>query len=130
MTKVSKMVKKVALIIMAFIFFFLSSFVLPCQKCDVSQTKHCCCESCLTSQPTKTQEKECSCEIKEWPEPQSSPAVIIPDYNIKPESVLQTSEVEVFHEDSFTQPKATNSHLFILLNRDPPLYLLNSSFLI
>lgn len=120
---------KVALIVIAFIFFFLSSAILPCQRCDISQKTRCCESSCQVSASSE-QEGDCSCEIKKCPEPPSSPEVILPDYSKKTESLLQAYKFEFAGEDSFDQQKDTNCHFLILLSRDPPLYLLNSSFLI
>ena len=120
---------KLALLVIAFIFFFLSGVILPCQKCDISQ-KTCCCESSCQVSPKNEQKGDCPCEIKKWPESQSSPEIILPDYSKKSELILKAYKFEFTDEDIFTKQKDKYCHLLILLSRDPPLYLLNSSFLI
>ena len=120
---------KLALIIIAFIFFFLSGAILPCQKCNISK-KTCCCESSCKVSTNNEQQGDCPCEIRKWPESPSSPEAMLPDYSKKSESILQPYKFEFAGEDIFAQQEDTNCHFLILLSRDPPLYLLNSSFLI
>jgi hypothetical protein len=120
---------KVALLVIAFIFFFLSGVILPCQKCDISQ-KNCCSESSCQVSTKNEQKGDCSCEIRKWPESPSSPEVILPDYSKKSESILKPYEFEFAGESALAQQKDNNFHFLTLLSRDPPLYLLNSTFLI
>lgn len=120
---------KAALLVITFIFFFLSGAVLPCQKCEISQ-KTCCPEKSCKVSTGNEQKGDCSCEIRKWPESQSSPEAILPDYSKKSDFILQPYKFEFASEDIFAQQEDTNCHLLILLSRDPPLYLLNSSFLI
>jgi hypothetical protein len=61
---------------------------------------------------------------------ESSPAVIISHHDSKPETFLAASEIEVIAKDYFTQLTGSCPHPFLFTSKDPPLYLLLSSFLI
>lgn len=126
-----KMVGKIAVLLTVSILFFVPVSGDPCEKADISQNTCCCCESYCQSSPTNGMEQnECPCQMSENPKQESPSAVLVSHQDGKPEIFLLTSEVEPITQYHSSQLTNLYPYPFVLLNRDPPLYLLNSSFLI
>jgi len=126
-----KMVRRITAIVIAGILLFVPASVQPCQKVDISEDTCCCCEtSGQLSQPDDTKQHECPCQISESQPVESSPAVIISHHKRAPEPLLLAAEIEGPTENYLAPFAGLNTNYFLLLSRDPPLYLLNSSFLI
>lgn len=127
-----KMVGRVTALLIATVLFFVPLSVQPCQKVEVSQNSccGCCLNSSLSSHPDDAEQRECPCQMDERQQEESSPAVIVSHQNSKPEPFLVASEVKVVTKDYLPQFTGLCPHTFLPISKDPPLYLLHSSFLI
>jgi len=126
-----KMVKQVAAILIVGFLFFVPAYVQPCHTDDLSKNRCCYCESCCHFlEHNEKDKKECSCQISEGSAPESSSAVIVTHPDNKPKINLGSLKVEFIDKCCFTQLSDLSPYTSVFLSRDPPLYLLHSSFLI
>jgi len=124
-------VSKVAAIVIVGVLFVGPANLQSCNYCDFSEEMCCCCENfCQSSQHNDRDKKECSCEISEGTKAESPSAVIVTHPDNKPKMDSGSVEVEIIDKFCFTQLSDSNPYTSAFLSRDPPLYLLNSSFLI
>jgi hypothetical protein len=110
---------------------------LPTQSCetvDVSEDACCSCCCCQDSEAPLLNEgvqgEECSCEMSEGQKAESSPAVV----TYQPEKRLQivplaeaSNQTAAEYQIEF---EGFHHHPVILPNKDQPLYILHSSFII
>ncbi|MFQ6002629.1 MAG: hypothetical protein ACE5KJ_02675 [Candidatus Zixiibacteriota bacterium] len=127
-----KKVRRVTAIFLASILFFVPLSLQACQKVEVSQNACCCCcvNSSDSSHPNDAKQHECPCQMGESQQEESPPAIIVSHHDSKPEPFLVASEVEVTTKDYRPRLTSSSSLPFSLTSKDPPLYLLHSSFLI
>jgi hypothetical protein len=126
-----KMVRRVTSLLIAAVLFFVPLSIQPCQEADVSQNPCCCCSgSSEYSLPDDTKEHQCPCQMAEKQQEESSPAVLVSDQYSKPDAFSAASEVEGITKDYSTRLVGSCPHPFWPASKDPPLYLLHSSFLI
>ena len=110
---------------------FAPPTIQPCQEAEASQSNCCCCQnSCQHVVSSDSKHSQCPCQMEEKQKEESSPGVIVSKHDSKPKPLFLAWEIEVIPEDHFPQLASSYSHNFSVLSRDPPLYLLNSSFLI
>jgi hypothetical protein len=105
----------------------------PCQRVYMSKSSGCCCcckGSGSFSPKEDKEEQKCPCQMAKKQQEETSPAVIVSHHNGEPETLLMASEVEVITKDYFTQFPNLCHHPLLPTSKDPPLYLLHSSFLI
>jgi len=76
------------------------------------------------------EKNECCCRAGEKQQEESLPAVIVFQNDGKSEPPFMASEVEVITRDYHPQFCGLYLLPFLLTGKDPPLYLLHSSFLI
>jgi hypothetical protein len=127
-----KMAGRVTALLMAAVLFSVPLSVQPCQMAEVSQNS--CCFCCLNSSEfshlNDAERQECPCQMDERQQEVSSLAVIVSNQDSKPETFSVASEVEEITKESHTQFTGLCPHSFLPVSKDPPLYLLHSSFLI
>jgi len=75
-------------------------------------------------------EDECGCQLNEEKQTEVQPVIFTSQQNIKQEITLFISEVKFNSEDFFREFSGINSHIFSQFSKGPPLYILNSSFII
>lgn len=124
------MLGKTGAILIVGILLFTPVSIMPCQKVNLSPDTCCCESSCQLSQSLDTKEHQCPCQIGESQPVEGSPAVLISNHEKTPKSLSLASEIREPVESLFAQFSGLYQNDFLLLNRDPPLFLLNSSFLI
>ncbi len=126
-----KMAGKIGTLLIIPVLLVVPVSVLPCQEADIGQDTCCCCESSSQlSQPVDSKQHECPCQISEKEPAESSPAVITSNHERAPEPLWLASGNEEPRENCVAQLGGLHGNHFLLLSKDPPLYLLNSSFLI
>lgn len=112
-------------------------FLVPVslQACDESQeSQHSCCCCCEDSSQfhifNQTEEHDCGCQLNEKKQVEVQPVIFTSQQNIKPEITLFISEFEFNSKDFSREFRGINSHIFSQFSKGPPLYILNSSFII
>jgi len=125
--------RKTVSLLVAPVLLFAPLSVPPCPQARVSQDlcSCCCCQDSGRSLPKNDGEKnECCCRAGEKQQEESLPAVIVFQNDGKSEPPFMASEVEVITRDYHPQFCGLYLLPFLLTGKDPPLYLLHSSFLI
>jgi hypothetical protein len=113
------------------IFLLAPLSVEPCQEAEIPKNTCCCCEdSGQISKPDDTKQHECPCQIEEGQPEENPPTAILSQHKRTPESLSLASEIEKSTQDHITHFAGLYPDHFLLLNKDQPLYLLNSSFLL
>lgn len=126
-----KIVGRATSIFVVTVVFLVPLSVQPCQMSEVSNNPCCCClDSPDFSQANHKEQQECGCHMGEKHQEESSPAVIASHHDSKPETFPVGSEAEVIAKDHSSQLAGLCPHPFSPASKDPPLYLLHSSFLI
>ena len=126
-----KTVPRVVSLLIAIVLFSVPLSVQPCQMSEVSKNPCCCCsDSPDFSQGNHRERQECGCHMGEKHQEENSPAVIASHHDSKPEAFPVGSEAEVIRKDHFSQLAGLYPHPLSPASKDPPLYLLHSSFLI
>ena len=126
-----KIVVRVTSLLIAMVLFSVPLYVQPCQTSEVSKNPCCCCPgSSEYSNLSHTPEHECSCQMGEKQQEESSPAVIVFHHGDRSGTPFVASEVEVITKDYRAQITGLYSQPFLPTSKDPPLYLLHSSLLI
>jgi hypothetical protein len=101
------------------------------QKTDSPEKTCCCCQnSSHKSQNHKMTEQNCPCQVSEKRPEDRSPAVMVSNYDIKPDAIITTLEKTPVQENPLTPSDFSSHNIFSLSSRDRPLYILQSSFLI
>jgi hypothetical protein len=75
-------------------------------------------------------EQNCPCQVSEKRPEDRSPAVMVSNYDIKPDAIITTLEKTPVQENPLTPSDFSSHNIFSLSSRDRPLYILQSSFLI
>jgi len=123
-----KIPRKTSAIFLITLLLFVYPSAQACQKAEVSQKNCCCCGN--SSQFDTAEQRDCSCQMGENKPEEKTPAVITSNSDTRPENFLATSEIELIYEHYLSQLNELYSNSFLPPSREPPLYLLNSSFLI
>ena len=126
-----KSVLRAVSILIAIVLFSVPVCVQPCQMSEVSTSPCCCCsDSPDFSQAPHKEKQECGCHMGEKNQEESSPAVIVFHHGDRSLTPFVASEVQVIAKDYRAQLTGLCSQPFLPTSKDPPLYLLHSSFLI
>ena len=131
MKRPGKSVLRAVSILMAIALFCLPLSVQPCQMSEVSNNPCCCCsDSRDFSEANHREKQECGCHMGERHQDESSPAVVLLHRADKLGTSFVASDVEVTTKDYPAQLTVLHSRPFLPASKDPPLYLVHSSFLI
>jgi hypothetical protein len=126
-----KIVPRVVSLLMATVLFSIPLSVQPCQMSEVSNNPCCCCsDSQDFSEASHREKQECGCHMGEKHQEESSPAVIVFHDGDRSLTPFVASEVEVITKEYRAQLTGPYSQPFLRKSKDPPLYLLHTSFLI
>ena len=126
-----KTVGKVTLLLIVAVLLSVPLYVQPCQMSEVSKNPCCCCsDSPDLSQAKHREQQECGCHMGGKHQEENSPAVIVFHHGDRSGTPFVASEVEVISEDYRPQLAGLCAQPFLPASKDPPLYLLHSSFLI
>jgi hypothetical protein len=132
------MLTKSTSLLIASVLLFTSFSVPTCpliqmrDKNTDSPEKTCCCcqNSSQKIQKNKTPEHNCPCQASEKKTEDRSPAMVISNYDVKPEGIVTTLENTPVQENQLSPICFSSHHNFTLSSRDRPLYILQSSYLI
>jgi hypothetical protein len=126
-----KIVGRATSIFVVAVVFLVPLSVQPCQMSEVSNNPCCCCsDSPDFSEANHREQQECGCHMGEKHQEENSPAFIVFHHGDKLGTSFVASEVEVITKDYRPQFTGLYSQPFLPTSKDPPLYLLHSSFLI
>ncbi|MFH1336787.1 MAG: hypothetical protein ABII96_09745 [Candidatus Zixiibacteriota bacterium] len=132
------MLTKITTLLIASVLLFASFSGQSCpvnqisdQKTDLPEKTCCCCQnSSHKLQNNNTAEQNCPCQVSERKPEDRSPAVVVLNYDSKPDAVFLTLEKVSVQEKQLTPIDFSSDNTFKLSSRDRPLYILQSSFLI
>jgi len=132
------MLTKVTSLIIASVLLFASFSGQACpvnqisvQQTDLPEETCCCCQNFSHKlQNNNAAEQNCPCQVSERKPEDRSPAVVISNYDSKPDAVIVTLEKVSVQENRPTPIDFSSHNNFTLSSRDRPLYILKSSFLI
>jgi hypothetical protein len=132
------MLTKVTSLLIASILLFTSFSVPTCplnqmadKKTDSTEKTCCCCQNSSHKLQTNSPKgQDCPCQVSERKPEDRSPAVVVSNYDSKPDAVFLTLEKAPVQENQITPIDFSSHNTFKLSSRDRPLYILQSSFLI
>jgi hypothetical protein len=134
MEKSGKRLAKIIALLVACVLLLPGLPTQSCEPVDRSEEACCSCCGCHDSEPLLSDEgierEECSCEMSEGQKEEGSPAVVTFQPEKRPE--ITPLETDTDRTAAAIQIEFSNltHHPLILPNKDQPLYILYSSFLI
>ncbi|MDH4223417.1 MAG: hypothetical protein OEV55_07760 [candidate division Zixibacteria bacterium] len=111
---------------------FSSAFPQLCQEAKEMEKSCCCCgeNSSELSWFDLGQKDDCGCQMKEKPKTESQAAIFYSYQNTRTENSLFISDITFTTQEFFKQSKDISSEEIYFPIKGPPLYILNSSFII
>lgn len=126
-----KIVGKVTSLLVVTVLLSVPLSVQPCRMSEVSNNPCCCCSGSPDfSRADHREQQERGCHRCEKHQEGSSPAVIVFHHDDRSLTPFVASEVKLTVKDYHTQLTGLCRLPLLLTSKDPPLYLLHSSFLI